>query len=187
MDRISINLLPIDLKENKKLLYKKKLINLISTGILLALILITGTLVILALIQNRQLNSSQNQIGQLENSISSLKEKEASVVILKKRLNSVTQILNKKYPQTDAYLLVSSLLPNNVAFQSFVSEQANNVTIQGKAADAASLQTFFDNLTDPKINEGKVTKTVISNLNRGSSPELNFDLEISVKTEGEKK
>ncbi len=184
MDRISINLLPIDLKENKKLLYKKKLVNLISSITVVILIVVTGILVILSVIQNSQVGKEETDISRLENTLSSLKEKEASVVILKKRLASISQVIKHKYPQTDSFLLVSSLLPENVTLQNFVAEQPNTVTLQGIAANAASLQHFFDNLTDPKINEGKITKTVISNLNRGNSPQLNFDLEVSVKVEG---
>jgi Tfp pilus assembly protein PilN len=184
MDRISINLLPIDLKENKKLLYKKKLVNLISAGILTILVMATGILVILSVVQNRQMNEAETELSQLNNTLASLKEKEAAVIILKKRLTSISQVIRHKYPQTDSFLLVTSLLPENVTLQNFVSEQTNSVTLQGTAVNAASLQQFFDNLTDPKINEGKITKTVITNLNRGNSPQLNFDLEVSVKIEG---
>jgi Tfp pilus assembly protein PilN len=170
MDRISINLLPLDLKENKKNLKQKRLINTISIGILTSLVIVSGVLVVLSILQNNQLNSEKNQLTNLENTVSSLKEKEAAVIILKKRISDISQIRNQKYPQADSFKLTTSLLPENVS-------------IQGLSTDAASLQKFFDNLTDPKINEGKITKTVITNLNRGSSPQLGFDLEINTKTE----
>jgi Tfp pilus assembly protein PilN len=183
MDRISINLLPLDLKENKKNLKQKRLINTISIGILTSLVIVSGVLVVLSILQNNQLNSEKNQLTNLENTVSSLKEKEAAVIILKKRISDISQIRNQKYPQADSFKLTTSLLPENVSIQSFNSEKANMVTVQGLSNDAASLQKFFDNLTDPKINEGKITKTVITNLNRGSSPQLGFDLEINTKTE----
>lgn len=181
MDRISINLLPLDLKENKKNVKQKRLINTISVGILASLVVVTGVLVVLSVIQNRQLTSEKNELTSLENTISSLKEKEAAVFILKKRIADVSQIKNQKFPQADSFKLTTSLLPENVLIQSFNSERANLVTVQGLSNDAASLQKFFDNLTDPKVNEGKIIKTVITNLNRGSTPQLGFDLEISTK------
>lgn len=181
MDRISINLLPIDLKDNKKNLKKKRLLNTLSISLLGVLIIITGILVVLSLIQNKQLNSEKEALSSMGNTITSLKQKEAAVVILKKRLANVSEIMNEKYPQTDSFLLVTSLIPEDVYMQTFSTNQKNSVALQGTSNDASSLQKFFDNLTDPKINEGKIIKTVISNLNRGSTPKLGFDLEITTK------
>lgn len=187
MDRISINLLPVGLKESKQLLKKKKLINLISISVLGILVVITGVLVVLSVIQNRQVSSETAELSSFESTISSLKEREAAAVILKKRLGAVSTIIKQKYPQTDSFLLVTSLLPEQVSMQVFTTDQANMVSLQGNSPDAASLQKFFDNLTDPKINEGKITQTEINNLNRGTSPQLGFDLKITTKTGGSAK
>lgn len=181
MDRISINLLPLNLKENKHLLYKKKLVSAASIGFLGLLVVFSIVLIALSVIQNRQLESETASLAKAQLTLSSFKEKEAAVIILKKRLDSISQIMKQKYPQTDSFLLIDSLLPPETTIQSFRVDQTNIVNLQGSSETASSLQQFFDNLTDPKINEGKVIKTVISNLNRGSSPKLGFDLAISTK------
>lgn len=181
MDRISINLLPLDLKENKQLLHKKKLVNTISIGFLSLLIALSTALIVISVIQKKQLDSESDSLNKVEATLNSFKEKEAAVIILKKRLAVVSEIINQKYPQTDSFLLINSLLPPETNMQTFSIKQENIVNLQGISDNASSLQQFFDNLTDPKINEGKVTKTVISNLNRGSNPKLGFDLEITTK------
>lgn len=184
MDRISINLLPLGLKENKQLLKRRRLINSLSIGFLGVLVVISMVLVVFSVIQNRQIDSENQALSKTEAVLSSFREKEAALNILKKRLSSVSQIQNQKYFQTDSFLLVNSLLPEGTQMQSFSADQLNAITLQGFSESAQSLQQFFDNLTDPKVNEGKVVKTVISNLNRGSTPRLGFDLEITTKFEG---
>ena len=179
MDRISINLLPPALKENKQLTRRKRLINLASIGLLGFLIFVTTCLIITSVIENTKLNQENTTLTALNNNLNSLKEKEVALIILKKRINSISQIIDKQYPPTASFSLITSLLSSGIEMQSFDVDQTSKVTLHGTSVDAASLQQFFDNLTDPKINDGKVTKTVIANLSRGASPQLIFDLEIT--------
>ncbi len=184
MDRISINLLPPQLKENKQFESKKKLIYRISIAFLLVLILLTAGLIVMTVIQKSQLQKEVAKTASLTGKIDSLRENEAAVMILKNRLNTITQISGKQYSQTDSFILVTSLLPPNVNMQSFTVDQRNSVSLQGNAETASDLQKFFDNLSDPTVNEGKITKTTISSLNRGPSSRMVFDLEISTNFSG---
>lgn len=182
MDRISINLLPPQLKENKLFERKKKLINRLCVGFLSLLVVTSTVLIIFSVMQNNDLNSENEKLALVENNLNSLNEKEATVIILKKRLADITKIQNKKYPQTESFILISSLLPEETSMQSFSVDVGNKITLNGIAENAAAMQKFFDNLTDPAVNEGKIVKTNITNLNRGFSPRLIFELEISTNT-----
>lgn len=179
MDRISINLLPPSLKENKQLNRKKKLVNQVSIGFLGILILITISLIVATVFQNNSFKKEFQMVDSLQKKINDLKESEAAVIILKKRLATISQLNQKQYPQPSSYLLVASLLPPDVFIQSFNIDKSNIVSVQGNAVSAADMQKFFDNLSDPTANEGKVTKTTISNLSRGPTPRLIFDLSIT--------
>lgn len=179
MDRISINLLPPSLKENKLLTRKKKLINRICISILGILVFITISLIGTSVYQNTLMASETEKLTALTNALNAIKEKEAAVVILKKRLATISQIQKKQFPQTDSFLLITSLLPTGTQMQSFSADQSNIVSLAGIADDAETAQMLFDNLTDPVVMDGKVGKTTISNLNRGSAPRMIFDLQIA--------
>ena len=181
MDRISINLLPSDLKENSQIKKKKKLINLISIFFLSGLIVLTLGLIIFSVLQNKKLTEEKLAVKNLENSLTNLKETEAAVVILKKRLSIISSIMNQPSPQTDSFLIITGLMPENLEVQTINIDQPNIVNIQGFAPNAETMQKFLDNLTDPTINEGKIAKTAISNLNRGTAPRLGFDLAVTTK------
>ena len=90
--------------------------------------------------------------------------------------------MNQPSPQTDSFLIITGLMPENLEVQTINIDQPNIVNIQGFAPNAETMQKFLDNLTDPTINEGKIAKTAISNLNRGSAPRLGFDLAVTTKS-----
>lgn len=179
MDRISLNLLPLDLKENKLFEQKKRLINRLSVLLLSTLVVITLGLVVVSVFQKNQIDAESNKLASYERTLGSLAEREAALLLLKQRLASIVQIQNLKYPQTDSFLLISALIPEKTTIQAFSVDQANKITLSGYSENAASLQLFFDNLTNPQMNEGKITKTTIVNLNRGNAPRMLFELDIT--------
>lgn len=180
MDRISINLLPPELKLSKKKEKKKQLAVRISVSVLVLMIIITGSLIGMSVMQSSSLETESRRLESLQTQVSTYKEAEGIAYLLKNRLSGIEQAAGRKFPQTEAFNMLTQLTPDLVNLYAFKVDKASKVNLQGLTDYPGALETYFTNLTDPKINEGKVTKVTVNSLNKGTTNTIRFDLNIGV-------
>jgi Tfp pilus assembly protein PilN len=121
--------------------------------------------------ENRALDNLKTQVG-------TYKEQEAIAFLLKSRMAGITQLTAKQYPQTAAFNLLTALTPDEVKIFAFKVDRTDKVNIQGETASTAALDTYFNNLVDPKATEGKIPKVTLSSLSKGNTGLLRFDLNV---------
>lgn len=183
MDKISINLIPVQLETLKKDQAKKKILNRVSVTLLVIMIGLSSTILSLELFQRLNLSKSENDLKGIKNEISSYHDKEALIFVLKNRLTTVLSIVNRDSSQSQAYNLITSLMPSDVTLLSFSVNKGGQVALSGDTSSILSLNTFFNNLTDPVSNHGGVLGAKVENLNRVQSGKINFDLVITLSNE----
>lgn len=180
MEKISINLLPPELKFEKSQEKKKALIAKISVLALIVMIGITAFGLSLRVYQKVEVSRLEGQIAGLKNSLSSLGETESMVTTLKGRLQSISQI-NTSDPKTmNAFNLIYQLFPQDIKVGSFTVDKTGQVQITGEAPTLGSLQSFFNNLTDPSLNQGKVKSIKINSLSKTTLTNIRFDITIAL-------
>lgn len=178
MDKIKINLLPPEIKEKAKKEAKQALVNKISIGLLGVLILITSSILAIVIFQGAKVNLLSTEIEKEKSRIQSKKDTEAVVRLLKNRIDTINQFTNKRYKQREVFDLITSLFPDGIDLESIQISKTTKVVIVGRTDDTSSLQSFFSNLTDPKVNEGKIASVTVDGLNKGRLGKMNFELSV---------
>lgn len=181
MDKIKINLIPPEIKERVKKEAKRSLIIRISIGLLGLLIVFTSGILAVTIIQNASLGNLNRQIDQDKSRINSLNQREAVVSFLKNRVDSINQFTGNRYQQGEVFELISSLFPNGVNLSTMQIDATSKILIQGDTESTVALQNFFDNLTDPTLNDGKIANVSVESLNRAANGRIRFDLSVNLK------
>lgn len=182
MDRININLLPPELKEYKKREKKRGLIIRLSIGLLVIMVVITASLLVSVVLQNRKIVAGKQKLETTRVKVNAFKQKEALAVVLKTQIDDINSLITKEFPQSEAFNLINSLTPPRIRVYSFSINKSNKIILQGETTDTLALETFFNNLVDPKFNEGKISKVVVDSLNRDKDAKMRFDLTITSST-----
>lgn len=180
MDKIKINLLPPEIKEKEKKDVRQSLINKISIALLGVLILFTSGILAVVIYQGSTINLLNADIEKEKSRIQSQKDKETIVFLLKNRIDTINQFTNKRYKQGEIYDLITGLFPQDVALRTILVDKTTKVAVLGNTESPLALQTLFDNLTDPKTNEGKIETVTVENLSNNQSGKINFDLSINL-------
>lgn len=180
MDKLKINLIPPEIKEKAKKEAKRSLVIRISIGLLGLLILATSGILAVIIFQNVTLQSLNASLEEEKGKVAKLKDKEAVVFFLKNRLDSINKFSATRYTQSDVFELITSLYPVGVDVLSLKIDRTEKVQLQGKTDSTASLDSLFNNLTDPKINEGKIASVSVESLNRGQDGSIKFSLIINM-------
>lgn len=180
MDKLKINLIPPEIKEKAKKETKRTLFIRISIGLLGLLVLATSGILAVIVFQNVTLQSLNESIEQEKGKIGKLKDKEAVVFFLKNRIDSINKFNASRYAQSDIFELITSLYPLGVDIISLQIDRTNKVQLQGETVSTSSLDEFFNNLTDSKVNEGKIDSVSVEGLSRNQEGKLRFSLIINI-------
>ncbi|EKD90604.1 MAG: hypothetical protein ACD_30C00112G0045 [uncultured bacterium] len=180
MNKLEINLLPPELNISKKESLRKKLVFRTSFGFLVLTILATIVLFALVITKNFQLNNKTSSIETLVNSINSHKEQESLASVLRARVNSINALLKKESPEVEAYNLITILMPPNVNLINLSLDKNRKMLLTGETSNFALLDSFFTNLTDPKIHLGRINGTSINSLSVTQGSRVKFDLTINL-------
>lgn len=181
MDKLRINLIPPEIKERAKRDLRRSTISRISVGLLGILILLTSIILAIVIFQGARLGALSSEIEQEKSKIGSLKDKEAVMHLLKNRIDTINQFTQNKYKQGEVYDLMTSLFSPGITLSSMRIDKGSKVTVTGDTGSTASLQNFFDNLTDPKINEGKVSGVNVESLSKNPKGSIRFDLGVTLR------
>lgn len=180
MDKIKINLLPPEIKEKAKKVAKRSFVNKISIILLGVLILATSGILAVVIFQGATVNSLNSDIEREQARIQSKRDAEAVVRLFKNRTDTINLFATKRYKQREVYDLITNLFPSAIRMQSIQIGKTKKVSIMGQTDNTSALQDLFNRLTDPKINEGKITSVTVENLNKSQLGNINFELSINL-------
>ncbi len=178
---LTINLLPPELRINKKLEAKKALITNLSITVFVLILIIVMGIIGLRFWQNKTIENDQKQIAEVRAKIDSFKDREILAVVLKDRLSSISSLSQKDSRQSQIYSVIKSLMPQEVQFTSFNVDKSGKVEFEAETTSTQALQVFFDNLTDPSNNLGKIVNPKIEGLNRAAGSNMRVDISFSLQ------
>ena len=180
MDKLKINLIPPEIKENAKKAAKSAIIVRISVGLLGVLILITAGILSVIIFQSLTVRTLNADIEKEKAALAAVKDKEAVVYFLKNRIDTINKFAATQHTQNELFEVVTGLIPAGINLVSLQIDKSDQVSLQGDTGSSASLDNFFNNLTDPKINDGKVSSVEVENLNRGQFGSIRFTLTLKL-------
>lgn len=176
--RISINLLPPEIKTQALKQAKFYKIQAIGVAIILVMTFLASLTLALRILQNRNISLHQAKVAQAEQQASDLKGIQASLLVLRSRLTVIGQYLGVLSKQTSMYQLIERLIPSSVAVNGISVDNTGGVSLTVLVPDAVSLDNLVDNLTAKETNEGKISQISIENLSRGKDNLFRISLKI---------
>lgn len=180
MDKIKINLLPPEIKEKAKKEAKQSLINKISIALLGVLIITTSTILAMVIFQGAAVNALNSDIEKEKSRIQSKQDAEAVVKLLKNRIDTINEFSTQRYKQREVFNFITGLFSPGVTIDTVEIGRTPSVAIIGQTDTTASLQKFFNDLTDPKTNEGKITSVTVESLSKNQTGSINFELKVTL-------
>lgn len=183
MDKLKLNLIPLELKEQAKKEAKRSLVVRISLGLLGLLILITFGVLAAAILQGLELSKINAQLDQHKTEVASLKDKEAVISFLKNRIDAINTFTNNRYKQAEILELVERQFPGGVNLVALHIDKSTKVLVQAQTSDTKLLKQFIDTLTDPQNQEGKIASVSAQNVNLSQDGKINFDLQLILSKE----
>lgn len=180
MDKLKINLIPPEIKEQAKKEAKRSLLIKISIGLLGILILVTAGILSVIIFQSAVLKALNADLESERTKIASLKDNEAVVSFLKNRISTINQYATGHYEQGEVYDLINKLVPSDVSVSSLKIDKTKIVELQGNTFSTTSLDTFFKNLIDPKVNEGRIASVSVESLSKTQKSNVGFNLSINM-------
>lgn len=180
MDKLRINLIPPELKALVKKDAKRAFVNRISILLLGVLVLITAGILGVVIFQSVSLSVLNTSIEQERLRINLSKDKEAVVRLLKNRIDTINQFSGNRYKQGEIFNMMVNLFPEDVGLESIQINKTSAVVISGETEDTQALQVFFNNLTDPSKNEGKIASVTIESLSQSPKGGIRFDLKVNL-------
>lgn len=181
MDKLKINLIPPEIKEKAKKASKRSLVIRVSIGLLGLLILLTSGILSVIIFQSVTLQSLNSNLEQEKAKVANLKDREAVVYFLKNRIDTINKFSATRYSQSEIFELITSLYPEGLNVLSLQIDRSKKVQLQAETSSTKSLDDFFQNLTNPKVNEGKIASVSVEGLNRGQSGVIRFNLIINLQ------
>lgn len=180
MSKISINLLPEQLRDETIADSRRMLLTKISISFLILMLILSSAVLGFRFFQNSQKLRLNEQIKIISEKINSLKQSEELSLVLRERLSSINLISSQETPQAQAFNLISTLTPQQVSIINFSADRSGKVSLDGKTNQLSALKILFDNLTDPKKHEGRIFSSRVESLS-SQGDEIRFALVVSLK------
>lgn len=167
MEKISINLLPLEFtaQDAKRTQFLK--VQFIGIIIILAMFFLSSLTVTLRILQSQNISKVSAQTQSLEQRITSYAGKQTQLLLLKSRLQSIGIFLGIPSKQAGLYNLVEKLLPQALTVSSLSVDKTGTVVVVGVISSADSLDELVSSLTEKEKNEDKLAKIEIDTLSRG--------------------
>lgn len=179
--KISINLLPEELKSTVKRKAALSLAKKANIGLLVLMIILTASLFAFVLYDSLKIKSANQELEQLKGKIETYKDQESLAAVLKARLNSINTISQIHSPQNTSFNLIIKIILPDIKVKSLSVGKSSRVIANIETQSTKSLDVFFNSLTDPKVHDGKILGTKIEALSRSQTGQYKADLDISFK------
>lgn len=167
MEKISINLLPVEFTQEEVKKSKFYKVQAISISIILILIFLSILTISLRIFQSNRIKIAQLEVAEAENRVTSKSLRQAQLLLLKNRLSAIQNYLGVSSKQAEMYTLVHNLLPSALDISSVSVGREGGVLVSALATDANTLDRIFTDLLNKEKNENKISKVSIESLNRG--------------------
>lgn len=184
MTKVSINLLPVELREETKKLEKRKRLTKVSIFALVFMVLITSGVLSYRFYQSLENTKIKSQIDQAHEEIGGLRRQEELLFVLKTRLNKITTLASSESMQTLGFNLITTLTPPGVKVASFSVDRKARISLSGETDTVFSLNQFFESLLDPKKNEGRINSVRVESLSQAQGGKIRFDIILTLNTVG---
>lgn len=181
MEKIRINLLPIEFTKLQVEQLKFKKVQTTGVVVILALAVLSVSTFALRFLQSRDISTVKDQLKQTEQQIQSFRPKEISLTILRDRLNTITNLTSTPSKQRSIYSLISSLTPQTVVINSIVVDKNANVVISVVASDSTFLSEYLQNLINPAKNENQIAQVIVDSLTRNKDGSFRASLKVRPK------
>lgn len=181
MAKISINLLPPEIKADERKKAKFYKVQFSGVVIILVMVFLASLTVALRILQSRRITEVQAKLSQSERRVSDLKATQGTLFILKDRLTTINQYLGVSSKQTSSYRLIEALLPSSVIINSVSIDKTGEVTLLAILPDSTTLDNMINNLITKETNEGKIGQVSVDSLNRGRDGLFRTSLKMRIK------
>lgn len=179
--KLSIDLLPLEFKEEELKNTKFYKIQLIGIMIILVMFFLSSLTVSLRILQNQNMQRLQNNLSVTEQRITDLKSTQAAIFILKDRLATINQYLDSPSEPNKVYRIVSKLLPPSATINTFSVDRNAQVSLTITITDNNVIDTVLENLMNKEKNEGKIETVTVESINRGRDGVYRLALRIKTK------
>ncbi|MBI2600130.1 hypothetical protein HYW43_04415 [Candidatus Daviesbacteria bacterium] len=181
MAKFSIDLLPIEFKEEEIKRTKFYRIQVIGVFTILVIAFLSSLTIALRILQSQSLSQVQSRLTQTEQRISGLKDTQASLLLLKDRLATIDQYLGSSSTQIQMYSLVNQFLPEDITINGFSVDQSGNVLIGAVTQNSSTLDKLINDLLSQGNNQDKISQVSIETFNRGKDGVYRLSLKVQPK------
>src|SRR3989344_749919 len=146
MEKISINLLPLEYaaEEIKRAkFYKVQLLGIVA---ILLVVFFSSLTVSLRILQSQNLRKVQATLSQEEEKVLQLKSKQAALFVIKNRLSTINQYLGVTSKQVSTFNLLNQLLPPQVAISSLSVNRSGDAFVVAMVPDHLILDNLVSSL-----------------------------------------
>ena len=143
MSKVSINLLPVELRDETKKLEKRKVLTKISILVLVVMVLVTSGILSYRFYQSFENSKIKSQIEQAQDEVSSLRRQEELLFVLKSRISKITSLASSETLQTLGFNLITTLTPPEVRLASFSVDRKAKISLSGETDTVFFLNQFF--------------------------------------------
>ncbi len=181
MEKIKINLLPIEFTKLQVEQLKFKKVQLGGAVVILALVFLSISVIGLRFLQSKDISKLQNQLKQTEDEVKGLQNHEVSLTVLKDRLNIITALTTLPSKQRSIYSLISSITPPSISVNSMTVDKNANVILSIVSPDSTSFADYLQNLTSSDKNEDQILQVVVDSISRNKDGSFRVSLKVRPK------
>lgn len=167
MAKISINLLPIEFREQQAKKAKFYKIQTIGVVIILSMVFLSSLTVSLRILQSQNILRIQKRVAQAEEKVSSFKNTQGSLILLKDRLITINQYLGNPSQQSQMYKLIGELQPTAISVSSISVGKAGDIIMSAITKDSSALDDFISDMISKDKNQDKISQVSLETISRG--------------------
>lgn len=182
MEKISIDLLPLEFKTEEVKRAKFYKIQSIGIAAVLLVSFLASLVVALRVLQSQRISKTQDNLTKQEERVTKLKDTQATLILLKNRLTAINEYLGVPSKQSQMYKLINNLIPALISVTSISVSKSGDIVILATAPDGNSLDELILNLTNKDSNQNKISSVSIDNLSRGRDGIYRLSLKVKPKS-----
>lgn len=183
MERLSIDLLPLEFKTEEAKRAKFYKIQTIGVITILIMVFFSSLTIALRVLQSQEISKVKNDLSQNEQKVTDLKTSQAQLVLLKNRLTAINQYFGVPSKQVEMYNLIEKLLPFEVSISSIAVDKSGDVLLLALSSSSDSIDQFISNLISPDKNEDKISEVSVESLSRGRDGVYRLSFKVKPKAE----
>lgn len=181
MEKISINLIPVEFEAEEVKKSKFNRIQAIGISVILFMIFLSVLTVAFRILQTGRINAAQAKVSEAEEQVSAHSAKQASLFLLKDRLSTINKYEGVSSKQAEIYNLLNQLIPANLSVNEVSIGRQGSAAMSVLIPDVQTLDVLTSNFLDIEKNKGKISKVSIEALNRSRDGIFRMSLRIEPK------